>query len=392
MIDGRSTKVIRRRAALLIVCALVMSIPGVARAAPPTNDDFADAAEVTGPLPFADSVDTTEATDQPGEPSAGNFGCGFTSATVWYSFTPSVDTIVGADTVGSDFDTTLAVWTGSDLGSLSLVGCSDDARGGFQSTVPFAAEAGVQYQIQVGGFAGQTGVLEFHVRTTVAGFVEGTVTDHDPATPLRGICVILVDAVFGNNAVIGITGADGTFRIAARPGNYLALFVDCVRDRYIPQYWDGAPSDATADEIVVSENIGMPGIDADLVRGCPGFGSSGLNQVVGTSSADLLEGTPRRDVICGLGGDDVLRGFKGADLLSGGQGADELHGSDGSDSLRGKAGGDRLFGGVGRDDLRGGLGRDRCDGGPDRDFGRSCEVKVRIERSSPRPSVRDGRP
>lgn len=380
MNDDRSRKASRRAAALLVACVLTMSMPGVANAAAPANDGFADAIAVTEPLPFTDSLDTAEATTEPDEPTVDDFGCGFMASTVWYSFVPSVDTIVAADTVGSDFDTTLAVWKGTDLASLTLVGCSDDARGGVQSSVPFAAEAGVEYRIQVGGFVGQTGALSFRVRETTAGFVEGTVTDQDSATPLRNICVFLVDAVFGNNVALGVTGADGTFRIAARPGNYLVAFVDCLRDRYILEFWDGASTDATADEIDVSADVGTSGIDAGLVRGCPGFGSSGLDQIVGTDAAETLVGTAGREVICGFGGNDVLRGLKGGDFLTGGDGADEVHGGDGSDSLRGQAGPDRLFGGAGRDDLLGGPGRDRCDGGPDRDFGRSCEVKFRIER------------
>jgi Ca2+-binding RTX toxin-like protein len=380
MTGHRSRRRIHLRATLVVVCILVTGLPGVARAAPPSNDNFADAIVVTEPLPFTDSLDTADATTEPGEPAVHDFGCGFMASTVWYSFVPSVDTIVSADTVGSNFDTTLAVWKGTDLASLTLVGCSDDARGGTQSSVPFAAEAGVEYRIQVGGFVGQTGALSFRVRTTTAGFVEGTVTDHDSASPLGGICVFLVDAAFGNNAVLGVTATDGTFRIAARPGNYLVAFIDCLRDRYILQFWDAAPTDATATEIDVAADVGTPGIDADLVRGCPGFGSSGLDQIVGTSGDDVLTGTAGREVICGFGGDDVIRGLRGPDFLSGGRGADELHGGDGSDSLRGQAGADRLFGGAGRDDLQGGLGRDRCNGGPDQDFGRSCEVRLRIER------------
>jgi Ca2+-binding RTX toxin-like protein len=380
MIGHRSRRRIRLRTTFVVACVLAMGMPGVARAAPPANDDLADAIAVGEPLPFTVSLDTAEATIEPGEPGVADFGCGFMASTVWYSFVPSVDMTVAADTVGSDFDTTLAVWKGTDLASLSLVGCSDDSRGGTQSSVPFAADAGVEYRIQVGGFVGQTGALSFRVRTTTAGFVEGTVTDQDTANPLGGICVLLVDAIFGNNVVLGVTATDGAFTIAARPGTYLVAFADCLRDRYVFEFWDGAPTDATATEIDVAANVGTSGIDADLVHGCPGFGSSGLEQIVGSSGDDTLTGTAGREVICGFGGDDVIRGLKGPDFLVGGAGADELHGGDGQDSLSGNGGADRLFGGPGRDDLRGGLGRDRCDGGPDQDYGQSCEVRLRIER------------
>ena len=380
MISSRSTRAVRRGAVPVVATILLLATTGVSHAAPPTNDDFADAIAVTEPLPYTDTQDTSEATFESGEPTLADLGCGFIGATVWYSFAPSVDTIVAADTVGSDFDTILAVWQGADLGSLTLLGCADDTRGGVQSTVPFLAEAGVEYHIQVGGFVAQGGDLSFRVRETTAGFIEGTVTDEDTAAPLEGICVFVIDAVFPNGGSFGLTAVDGTFRLVARPGEYIVAFLDCERDDYAVEFWDGASTDADATEIVVMADTAVSGIDAALVRVCPGFGSSGLNQIVGTPGADTLLGTAARDVVCGFGGDDVLRGGRARDLMMGGAGADSVRGNDGHDSLFGDSGRDSLFGGDGRDELTGGRGRDECDGGRGQDFAaRSCEVERRIE-------------
>jgi Ca2+-binding RTX toxin-like protein len=379
MISSRSVRPARRGAVPVVASILLLATSGVAHAAPPTNDDFADAIAVTEPLPYTDTQDTSEATFEAGEPTLADLGCGFVGATVWYSFAPSVDSIVAADTVGSDFDTILAVWEGSDLGSLALVGCADDARGGLLSSVPFLAEAGVEYRIQVGGFVAQGGDLSFRVRETTAGFIEGTVTDEDAAAPLEGICVFVIDAVFARGGNFGVTAVDGTFRIVARPGEYIVGFLDCERDAYITEFWDGAATDADATEIVVMADAAVSGIDATLVPGCPGFGSSGLNQIVGTSGADTLLGTAALDVICGFGGDDVIRGGRARDVLLGGAGADVINGNDGHDTLTGNSGRDSLMGGDGRDELYGGRGRDECDGGRDRDFASSCEVERRIE-------------
>ena len=380
MISSRSKRAARRGAVPVVASILLLATSGMAHAAPPTNDDFADAIAVTEPLPYTDTQDTSEATFEEGEPTLADLGCGFVGATVWYSFTPSVDTIVAADTVGSDFDTILAVWQGSDLGSLTLVGCADDTRGGLQSSVPFFAEAGVEYRIQVGGFVAQGGDLSFRVRETTAGLIEGTVTDEDTAAPLEGICVFVIDAVFPNGGSFSTTAVDGTFRIAARPGEYIVAFFDCRRDTYLAEFWDGAATDADATEIVLAADAAVSGIDAALARGCPGFGSSGLNQVVGTAGADTLLGTAAPDVMCGFGGDDLLRGRTARDVLLGGAGADVLRGNDGHDSLTGESGRDSLFGGDGRDELTGGRGHDECDGGRGQDFAaRSCEVERRIE-------------
>jgi hypothetical protein len=72
--------------------------------------------------------------------------------TVWYELTLGADTDVMVDTAGSDYDTVLAVWTGSDLSALDLVECVDDTFTGLQAAVRFTAAAGVTYRVQVGAF------------------------------------------------------------------------------------------------------------------------------------------------------------------------------------------------------------------------------------------------
>jgi hypothetical protein len=122
----------------------------LALAQAPDNDDF-DAAIVIPSLPFTDTQVTTDATEAPDdripEPSC-PFG---TSHSVWYQFTPSGDMSIAADTSGSDYDTTLSVYTG-DRSSLSEVACDDDAIFP-QSRVVFDAAAGVTYFFMVGSYS-----------------------------------------------------------------------------------------------------------------------------------------------------------------------------------------------------------------------------------------------
>lgn len=128
-------------------------------AAQPANDDFDNATEIPD-VTFSDEVDTTEATTEADDPvpdCAGPAG-----ATVWYAFTPSEDMEIGADTFGSNYDTTLSVYTGA-RGALDEVACNDDA-GSFQSFVRFDAIAGETYLFMVGSFGGESGgLLEFSV-------------------------------------------------------------------------------------------------------------------------------------------------------------------------------------------------------------------------------------
>jgi len=142
---------------MTMVIALTWLSISLATAAPPSNDNFDGATAVTTPLPFIDNINTVEATTAPDDPS-----CAGQGPTVWYSFTPSEDTRIQAKTFGSDYDTTLSVYTGTS-GSLSQINCNDDA-GGTQSSVIFNAVAGQTYFFMVGAFgSGPGGNLVFTV-------------------------------------------------------------------------------------------------------------------------------------------------------------------------------------------------------------------------------------
>jgi hypothetical protein len=148
----------RRRPHLLLVTALTLALLGLsgtpASAAPPANDDF-DQATAIGSRPFTDSLNTSEATLAGDDPY-----CSDEDDTVWYSFTPASNMQVGANTFGSDYDTTLSVWTGSRR-ALTEIACNDDwewSGGGFsQSRVSFSAVAGQTYYFMVASYSGTTG-------------------------------------------------------------------------------------------------------------------------------------------------------------------------------------------------------------------------------------------
>ena len=78
--------------------------------------------------------------------------------TVWWTWKAPSSEDVTITTEGSDFDTTLAVYSGDDVQNLVLMGENDDGEGlGNQSAVTFASEEGNWYQIQVDGFGNSTG-------------------------------------------------------------------------------------------------------------------------------------------------------------------------------------------------------------------------------------------
>jgi hypothetical protein len=128
--------------------------------AAPANDDFADAA--TANLKTAKTATTTNATLETGEP---NPACAAaTGKTVWYAYTPATTRTVIATTVGSNFDTVLAIYTGTQLASLTPVRCSDNRAVDSLSKVKMTMTGGTTYWFQVGGANGASGSLTFRLK------------------------------------------------------------------------------------------------------------------------------------------------------------------------------------------------------------------------------------
>jgi hypothetical protein len=133
---------------LLVILALtVAAIPASPALAQPTNDDVSGAVPVTS-LPFADAVDASEATLEEGEP---DFTCAPLHSTVWYAVTLERNMAVTVDTAGSDYDTVVSVYRGSDFDDFDLVACNDDFTD-LQARASFTAAADETFFVQVGAF------------------------------------------------------------------------------------------------------------------------------------------------------------------------------------------------------------------------------------------------
>ncbi len=122
---------------------------------PPPNDDFADRKSIPEDV-WSVNGGTQYATLQEGEPRhAGVEGHG----SVWYSWTAVSDGDLVIDTRGSDFDTVIAVYTGTGLGDLTLVAENEDMPLSDMASVTFEVEKGKTYQIAVDGERGASGDL-----------------------------------------------------------------------------------------------------------------------------------------------------------------------------------------------------------------------------------------
>lgn len=127
-----------------LILALIFTFATVipAFAAPPLNDNFADA-EVIASLPLSATVDITEATAEGSEPQY----CYYMNNTIWYSFTPTQNMIVRASTAGSINTANINIYRmdGPGINNLSFLGC-----GSYGGSVTVTLEAGRTYYLQAG--------------------------------------------------------------------------------------------------------------------------------------------------------------------------------------------------------------------------------------------------
>jgi len=120
------------------------------------GDNFADAQEITGRLSLNSTI---TATGQGGEPLHAGIN---NTKSVWWQWRATGGEQVTINTFGSNFDTVLAVYTGSSLTSLSQVAANDDANS-LRSQVSFSAAPATTYFIAVDGFAGASGSVQLNV-------------------------------------------------------------------------------------------------------------------------------------------------------------------------------------------------------------------------------------
>ena len=144
--------------AVPLAVGCVLGLPAPAAFAQPPNDNFANAQVVTG-FPATATGTNVDATGEPGEPEHGGLADGMS---VWFRWTaPQTGTAI-VDTCDSDFDTILAVYTGSSVSSLTRVAGNDDGCGDLQSRVRIEVTAGATYEIAVDG-ASDTGSIRLRI-------------------------------------------------------------------------------------------------------------------------------------------------------------------------------------------------------------------------------------
>ena len=180
----RSTyKTVRARAlwaslAAMIACAVAAP---AAIAAAPANDNFAAASPLGATFNVVGT--TVDATGEPGEPDHADVSYGsfendpdfvcpdnegegpfepLCQTSVWFNWTAETSGTRTFQTCVNDFDTILAVYTGSSVSALTEIASNDDTEcgaSGLGSVVTFNAAVGTTYRIAVAGFDAEEGTF-----------------------------------------------------------------------------------------------------------------------------------------------------------------------------------------------------------------------------------------
>ena len=169
--------------------SLLAAAPLASNAVAPSNDELANRHYDFGSR-YADIRNNAGATLEAGEPipsAAANL-----DRTVWYEFTPDTSKPYLLTTVGSSFNTVLAVYTSSTaiptFATLTEVAFNDDVTGSLQARLTLNLTQGQTYYIQLGGRV-SSGNFEFRIADPVDAQVPSTPVisssaSNAPSTPV----------------------------------------------------------------------------------------------------------------------------------------------------------------------------------------------------------------
>jgi len=192
---------------------------------PPPNDDFANATVVTS-IPFSLTQDATNATVAPDDPF-----CSGRTQTVWYAFTPAANIRLEANTFGSNYDTTLSVYTGT-RGALTQITCNDDSNNTLQSRVRFDAVAGTTYYFMVSSlsfFPVSPASLVFNLlQAPLPLSIAPSVTQFGSVDPTTGAAILSGFVACSQPTFVTISGQLKQTRGGTPISDFFSVFVPCT--------------------------------------------------------------------------------------------------------------------------------------------------------------------
>ncbi|MEM7582461.1 MAG: carboxypeptidase regulatory-like domain-containing protein, partial [Acidobacteriota bacterium] len=217
--------------------------PGVHLKATPANDDCTDATPI-GNGTF--TGDTSMATPD------GSAGCGFSDSSpdVWFRYSTPIDSNVFVDTIGSEFDTVLAVFEGCPGSIPNEIACNDNSVG-LQSALQFFAFAGTEYLVRVAGFSGAAGPYTLNVG--LGGSITGRVTDALTGEPLPFLTVS-AERPGRFDGRSGATNLDGTYSIDGLGIGTYVVYIENASD-YLPEIYDNLPCPGSSCDLSLGTRV-----------------------------------------------------------------------------------------------------------------------------------------
>ena len=108
--------------------------------------------------------------------------CGAIGATIWFQVVPMSSGEFTASTTGSNFDTVLALYSGTSLSNLTLLACNDDTNG-LTSYLSAPVVVGQTYYLQLGGYGGRSGYYQLSYSLTSGETITPTIYPYPTETP-----------------------------------------------------------------------------------------------------------------------------------------------------------------------------------------------------------------
>ena len=139
----------------------MLLIPAAASAAPPANDDFADAAELVGDSDSANGT-VAEATAESGEPEHAGDSAG---TSVWYRWKATRSGLARVHCEG-EFAAAVAVYVGPSVDQLTEVGSLRNGDHCGESLLHFRAAGGLEYRIAVDRLAAAGSAFDLDIENT----------------------------------------------------------------------------------------------------------------------------------------------------------------------------------------------------------------------------------
>lgn len=205
-------------------------------AARPVNDAFLSRTTLGGASGSA-NANTSLGTKEIGEPNhANNYG----GSSIWWAWTAPSGGQVSLNSIGSSFDTLLAVYTGTSVSTLNKKAANDNNGNLSTSSLVFQAVAGTQYQFAVDGANNASGAVNLNwslntsAQANLSSNISGPSSINLGSTSSYTLNVSNAGPQAASNVVVTLTVPIGASFVSAPTGcSFNSNIVSCTVDTLV---------------------------------------------------------------------------------------------------------------------------------------------------------------